>query len=127
MLVFIITMVSTSIVALTQLVHIHKIGICVYLPIYALIQGLVYFIGLYSCYYYSFPPGSAMVISAETARISMKVHAYFREKMLNGVNKDSHWAKFIPDWAAKVGVTEKDLDLPNITIEGKNICDVITF
>jgi hypothetical protein len=39
--------------------------------------------------------------------------------MLNGINKDSHWAKFIPEWAVKSGVTEQDLDLPTITIEGK--------
>jgi len=58
-----------------------------------------------------------MVLSTETARISMKVHAYFREKMLNGINKDSKYAKFIPNWAIKRGVTEEDLDLPNITIE----------
>ena len=88
------------------MVHHYKLKIYVYLPIYGLIQGLIYFIGLFSCYHYSFPPASAMIITSETARISMKVHSYFREKMLNGINKDSHWAKFIPEWAVKSGVTE---------------------
>jgi hypothetical protein len=89
-LVFLITLVSTPVIlTLTQLVHHQKLGVCSYLPIYGLIQVLIYSSGLYACYFYKLPPGSSMVLSAETARISMKVHAYFREKMLNGVNKDS--------------------------------------
>jgi hypothetical protein len=44
-----------------------------------------------------------MIVTAEMARMSMKVHAYFREKLINGINKDGEIAKFIPQWAKKMG------------------------
>jgi len=76
----------------------------------------MYFIGLYACFHYKFPPASGIVVSAELARVSMKVHAYFREKMINGINKDGEMARFIPEWAKKLGVKESDLDQPQIDI-----------
>ena len=79
---------------------------------YGAIQIGTYAIGLYSCIYYGFPPASAIVTTAEMARITMKIHAYFREKMINGINKDSQLALYIPDWAIKMGITTKDLDQP---------------
>jgi hypothetical protein len=45
---------------------------------------------------YSLPPASAMILTAEMARMSMKMHAYFREKMVNGINREGEIAKFIP-------------------------------
>ena len=84
-----------------------------------MIQISMYTIGLYSCYYYGFPPASAIVTSAEMARVTMKVHAYFREKIINGVNKDGYYATFIPDWAIKAGITIEDLDQPKIEVSGK--------
>jgi len=46
----------------------------------------------------------------------MKVHAYFREKTINGINKNGEIALFIPDWAKKLGIKESDLDQPEIDI-----------
>ena len=60
-------------------------------------------IGIGACTIYSLPPASAMIVTAEMARMSMKVHAYFREKLINGINKDGEIAKFIPQWAKKMG------------------------
>jgi len=44
-----------------------------------------------------------MILTAEMARMSMKMHAYFREKMVNGINREGEIAKFIPQWAKKLG------------------------
>lgn len=50
--------------------------------------------------------------------MTMKVHSYFREKVINGFNKDGYYATFIPEWAAKSGITRADLDQPIIEISG---------
>ena len=49
----------------------------------------------------------------------MKMHAYLREKTVNGMYKDGEVALFIPEWAKKLGVKIEDLDIPQITIESK--------
>lgn len=103
---------SFSTVLLVQAVQNYNLRFYVYIPLYAMIQISMYTIGLYSCYYYGFPPASAIVTSAEMARVTMKVHAYFREKIINGVNKDGYYATFIPEWAVKSGITIQDLDQP---------------
>ena len=46
----------------------------------------------------------------------MKMHAYFREKVVLGTKRLQDMAKFIPEWAKKKGITEKDLDTPEISI-----------
>jgi hypothetical protein len=53
-----------------------------------------------------------MIVSCEMARMGMKVHAYFREKMLLAVYPENSYAKFIPNWAEKLGTKESDLDIP---------------
>lgn len=50
------------------------------------------------------------------ARCGMKVHAYYREKIVNGINRSSEFALYIPDWAVKEGVKIGDLDQPDISI-----------
>lgn len=60
-----------------------------------------------------------MIISCEMARMSMKIHAYFREKMVFAKSrKNDAIANYIPDWAAKRGITIDDLDKPDIDIRG---------
>jgi hypothetical protein len=58
-----------------------------------------------------------MIVSCEMARMSMKMHAYFREKLIIGTGRMDDLAKFIPTFASKRGITENDLDIPKITIE----------
>jgi hypothetical protein len=48
----------------------------------------------------------------------MKMHAYLREKLVNGRKNNEDISDFIPDWAIKEGVTVDDIDKPSITIEG---------
>jgi hypothetical protein len=48
---------------------------------------------------YTLPPASALIVTAEMARLCMKMHAYFREKIVNGLPKYSEVANFIPQWA----------------------------
>jgi hypothetical protein len=82
----------------------------VYLPAYGALQILNICFTLAVCAHYSFPPASAMIASCEMARISMKMHAYFREKMINCVYKKKDIALFIPDWAKRHGMKEEDID-----------------
>jgi sterol O-acyltransferase len=58
-----------------------------------------------------------MIVSSEMVRMSMKMHAYFREKMVfSKERKNEAIANYIPDWAVKRGVTIEDLDKPEIDI-----------
>ena len=45
-----------------------------------------------------------MIVSVEMARLLMKVHAYFREKIVNSINKDGEVSLFIPEWAKRQGM-----------------------
>ena len=54
------------------------------------------------------------------ARVSMKMHAYLREKVVNGMVEYGDVALFIPEWAKKQGVKVEDLDQPHITIESNS-------
>lgn len=103
---------SLCTVLLVQIVKNQKLSYLVYIPLYGLIQLGLFYIGVYTCFYYKFPPASAIVTSAEMARVSMKIHGYFREKIINGLNKDGPIALFIPSWAQKMGVKVEDLDQP---------------
>jgi hypothetical protein len=53
-------------------------------------------IGVTTCAKYKLPPASAIIVTAEMARMSMKIHAYYREKIINGLEKYSDVANFIP-------------------------------
>lgn len=108
---------SLCTVLLVQIVKNQKLSYLVYIPLYGLIQLGLFYIGVYTCFYYKFPPASAIVTSAEMARVSMKIHGYFREKIINGLNKDGPIALFIPSWAQKMGVKVEDLDQPQIDVK----------
>lgn len=94
-----------------------KVHYLVYLPLYGVQQLSIIVIGTTACFIYELPPASAMIVSCEMARISMKLHAYFREKMVNAVVKDKSLTEFIPEWGHKLGITVEELDLPVITLE----------
>lgn len=42
-----------------------------------------------------------MVVSCEMCRLSMKMHAYFREKLIYGRKGMEEIGDFIPEWAKK--------------------------
>jgi len=96
--------VSLLVIPLVQLMKNNKkLSYCVWLPIYSFIQLTLLTIGISACAIYTLPPASGLIVSVEMARIAMKVHAYFREKVVNVVKKDSDIATFIPEWARKMG------------------------
>jgi|LauGreDrversion4_2_1035121.scaffolds.fasta_scaffold233547_2 hypothetical protein len=94
-------LLSFSVVPLIYLVKNYKLSRFIYIPVYGIIQLLIIAIALGDCAYFSLPPASAMIVSVEMARLSMKVHAYFREKTMNGIFKDGDIALFIPEWAKR--------------------------
>lgn len=100
-----------------------------YIPIIVLLQLSIYSVGLYSCYTYSLPPASALVVSCEMARMSMKLHSYFREKLIHGILQNPEIEKFIPEWAQKQGLTEQDLNTPDIRIRSlkEELCCYLYF
>jgi hypothetical protein len=66
------------------------------MPLYGILQLIVLAIGISTCAMYTLPPASALIVTAEMARLSMKMHAYFREKIVNGLGKYDDVANFIP-------------------------------
>eukprot|EP00347_Sterkiella_histriomuscorum_P008862 403343458 len=109
-------LISFTSVLVIQQVKNRKLSYLIYIPIYFTIQTILFIIGIYSCYYYQLQPASALVVSAEMARCGMKVHAYFREKILNGIHRNSELSLYIPQWAAKQGIQVGDLDIPDISV-----------
>lgn len=97
-------LVSFLTVPLIQLIKSYKISPIVYLPLYGLIQAIIIVLALGDCAYFALPPATAMFASVEMARLNMKVHAYFREKVINGLNKDGEVALFVPEWAKRSGM-----------------------
>lgn len=88
---------------------------------YLMYQGVMWVAPTWLTVHAELPPASGFIVMCETARLSMKVHAYVREKVLHGVPRYEKYRKFIPDWARARGVTEETLNLPHITIEGMGI------
>ncbi len=94
---FLIYLMSFMIVPIVVVINKYRnVGWCFYLPFYGLLQIIIITIGITTSVVYSLPPASAMILTAEMARMSMKMHAYFREKIVNGINRDGEIAKFIP-------------------------------
>lgn len=61
-------------------------------------------------------PLMGMILTCEMARLAMKTHAYYREKLLHCT--DNPYIKFVPEFAKKRGVTVEQLNLPKIKLEG---------
>ena len=91
-----------------------------FIPFAVVIHLSIYIIAVYVCFNYKLPPASAIALSCESARMSMKTHAYIRDKLMFG-RKDNikarEYAEFMPEYCKKLGVTVEDLNLPDITIE----------
>lgn len=83
--VFAMYILSFLIVPIIQHVKKQKLSLYFYFPIYGLLQIAVLSIGISTCVIYTLPPASALIVTAEMARLSMKMHAYFREKIVNGL------------------------------------------
>jgi len=112
---FVLASLSYSIVFLVASVKEYKLSPFVYMPIYACIQFGLYIYGTYSTLTNQLPPASALIIMCETARMSMKTHSYFREKMLYGFGPNKY-NQFIPKFAKNLGATLDSLDIPTIDV-----------
>ena len=81
---------------------------CFFIPAAILIHLSIYIIGVYTCFAYKLPPASAIALSCESVRMSMKTHAYIRDKLMFG-RKDNlkarQYAEFMPAYCKKAGVT----------------------
>jgi hypothetical protein len=62
---------------------------------------------------YNFGVAANLSLTCEMVRHFMKIHSYFREKVLFGV-KGNPYATYIP---ADLKITEKDLCIPKIDVQ----------
>ena len=117
----VLTALGFSVVPLIQVIHRFNLSRCCYIPTAALAHFALYFVAVFATFYNELPPASSIIVSCECVRISMKFHAYFRDKLLFGRPKNQGalaYAEFIPERARLAGATVEDLRLPQITIEG---------
>lgn len=108
---------SFAVVPLVQLVNAWNLSRRAWLPLYVLLQVAMYSIGTYVVVSqtHALPPPSGMIIMCEMTRFSMKMHSYFREKLLYGMGPNPY-RTFIPAWAVREGVTEEHLARPEIAL-----------
>ena len=53
--------------------------------VYGAAQVGLYAVGMSACLTHALPPASGLIVMCETARMSMKMHAYVREKVVHGL------------------------------------------
>lgn len=58
-----------------------RVGLC-----YVLLQCSMYGIAIFSCLHNALAPASGLMVMCECARLSMKAHAYCREKVVHGMS-----------------------------------------
>lgn len=106
-----------GVIFLVKAIAAFKIPMSVWLVPYLLYWlGVMWVIPTTICFQNDLPPASGLIVMCEAARLSMKVHAYLREKLLYGVYPDSQAANYVPDWAAKLGVTKESLRSYTISV-----------
>lgn len=108
---------ASLVVVLVQVIKQYNLSLFIFVPLYGILQLVLITHGVAVCAKNQLPPASAMIVSCEMARLSMKMHAYFREKILNAIMRESSISLFIPEWAQKQGMKVEDLDQPVITVE----------
>eukprot|EP00744_Colponema_vietnamica_P010628 GILI01015002.1.p1 GENE.GILI01015002.1~~GILI01015002.1.p1 ORF type:complete len:607 (+),score=130.50 GILI01015002.1:145-1821(+) len=82
-----VSLLAFLVVPLVQVIVHFKLPFTIWLLPYTCLQLLLYTVACSACSVHSLPPASGFVIMCEAARLSMKTHAYFREKMLHGRSK----------------------------------------
>lgn len=107
---------ALSIVYFIAIMSEYNLSRKVWIPLYVMLQVLLYVSSCTFTLAYQLPVASSFIITMEMARISMKMHSYFREKMLFGI-PNNHYALYIPPSLKSKGITIEDLHLPLITIE----------
>lgn len=105
---------SFVVVFFVKLIVAFKLPNVVYLPIYAVIIILNYVCPMYVSLALTDSLFVGMILTCEMARFSMKMHAYFREKLLHCT--PNQYKTFVPNFAKKKGVTFEDLNMPDINM-----------
>ena len=95
------SLTSLLVVPWVQLVHRHNWSWRVWLAPYVLVQLLLYTYSGYVCLSNGMAVPSALIVAVEQTRISLKMHAYLREKLLHGrahetVTKALQWLRSQP-------------------------------
>lgn len=91
----------------------HKIWI----PLYLIFQILLLCFAGWDTRYFDLSFGSSMIIMCECFRIQMKIHSYFRMKMLYGTGHNKY-KEFVPAFVKeKLGSFTPEIKLPEIKIE----------
>jgi len=89
----------------------------VWLPIYVVYQSFLVSFVCWVTSYFNLSFGSSMIILCECVRMSMKIHSYFRTKLLYGWGENKY-KNFIPEFVKeKLGPANPQLNLPEIKIE----------
>jgi len=100
---------------MVQLIDDYKPRKAIWMSVYALFVWYLYYYTTTACIANELNFGSGMILTCETARMSMKVHSYLRNKLLYGSSIGAEHKTFIPTFARDM--TEKDLHIPQIKIE----------
>mmetsp|Transcript_17866 Transcript_17866/g.17593 ORF Transcript_17866/g.17593 Transcript_17866/m.17593 type:complete len:251 (+) Transcript_17866:716-1468(+) len=67
---------------------------------------------IYASFALNDDPVGGLILTCEMSRLIMKMHAYFREKLLHLTPNE--YREFIPEFAKRKGVSYKDLNMPVI-------------
>jgi len=110
------TSIHALVVPLVILIKRYNVSPFYYLVPYGVLWFSMYWVALSAIINYSLPPASAIIVACELARMTMKMHAYMREKNLYGIPDNKEFANFIPTYALRHGVTLDDLKKPKIEI-----------
>lgn len=108
---------SYLVICLVQGIVLLKMGKKLWGTLYAVYQmSLVCFAG-WVTRYFDLSFGSSMIIMCECFRIQMKIHSYFRMKLLYGCGENKY-REFVPEFIKeKVGPVLPELVVPEVKIE----------
>lgn len=88
----------------------------VLIPIFLILQFTILGTGVVSIVRNQTPIASSFIVVLESFRMTMKNHSYFREKLLYGKGPNQY-QKFVPDYAKQLGLTQDQVNTPQINIE----------
>lgn len=106
---------SFAIIIIVQVIKTGNLSSKIWIPFYSIFLCSFFIYSTYITLAYELNFGSAMIILCESTRCSFKCHSYLRNKLLYGL--PNQYATYLSEEAIKRGITEKDINIPTITIE----------
>ena len=107
-------LMSYLIVILVKITFAFELSYYIHLPCYVAIQFFTFAIPIHAALSYTDNLTVSLILTCEMARFGMKIHAYYREKLLYG--RENEYRHYIPEFVQKRGITSDDLNIPNITV-----------